>query len=120
MDNFNDRKEMTMSQAQEVIRAVMTRDLRMAMSKLPSIFSFYHLTSEDTGDSYIETYSICFKNGNCKHEHKLMLTCNIEDGDIGIDYNTPDGDLGKINPHNIMTQLYLDLALKGLDDKYME
>lgn len=102
------------------IRLTMTEELNGVMHTLPSIIQHRHVSSEETDDSLIENYIIEFEYGNLTHTHRIMLAYNIEADEYGIDLHSSDGDLSKITPLNIMTQLYFDLAMKELDEKYFE
>ena len=71
--------------------------------------------TEDEPFASIE-YDIIFEFGNCKHKHAIVIGWNEEDG-VGLEYGE-DGELQPITSTSVMSGLYYDLALKGLDDKY--
>jgi hypothetical protein len=62
-------------------------------------------------------FQILFQYGNCEYSHSIVIGYNDTDG-IGIEYGE-DGDIQSITYGNVMASLYFDLALKGLDDKYI-
>ena len=72
-------------------------------------------------EDYIESasieYEIHFTYGNIKHIHSFVIGFNDSDG-VGFEYGE-DGDFQSITYGSTMSQLYFDLALKDLDDKYL-
>lgn len=73
--------------------------------------------TEDEPFASIE-YDIIFELGNCKHRHSIIVGWNEEDG-VGLEYGE-DGELQSITRASVISSLYYDLALKGLDDKYCQ
>jgi len=62
-------------------------------------------------------FEIKFKYGNCEHSHHILIGWNEEDG-VGIEQGE-DSEIQSISYGSIMTVLYFDLALTGLDEKYL-
>lgn len=104
---------------QEDIKMMMEATLNTAMHSLPAIIEHKHVSSEESDTGYIENYLITCEYGNCKHTHNLMLVFDIETCEFGIDLYSHDGDIAIISPVSIMTQLYFDLTLKGLNEEHM-
>jgi len=71
--------------------------------------------TEDEPFASIE-YDILFEFGNCKRKHAIVIGWNEDDG-VGLEYGE-DGDVQPITKASVMTSIYYDLALEGLDDKY--
>ena len=63
------------------------------------------------------TFEITFEYGNCKRIHIVQID-SIDLKTVGIGYGE-DGDVFDITHGNLMGALYSDLALDGLDDKYL-
>ena len=83
-----------------------------------SVISGESLTGEPTEDEPFTSieYDITFEFGNCKQKHAIVIGWNEDDG-VGLEYGE-DGDVEAITRASIMSSIYYDLALKGLDDKY--
>jgi hypothetical protein len=73
--------------------------------------------TEDEPFASIE-YDILFEFGNCKKKHAMVIGWNEDDG-VGLEFGE-DGDVLPITRASVMTSIYYDLALEGLDDKYLQ
>jgi len=74
---------------------------------------------DDNGfDEYSGTFAVTFKYGNCERVHTLQIdSVDQKTVELGIG---EDGDTIDINYGNVLCQMYFDLALDGLDDKYLQ
>ena len=69
-------------------------------------------------DEYSGTFIIDFKHGNCEHSHIIQL--DTEDlKSIGICCGEA-GELLPITYSDLIGCFYFDLALDGLEDKYLQ
>lgn len=62
--------------------------------------------------------SLVFEFGNVRREHSLLIGWNSLDG-IGLEHGE-DGEIYAITPASMGFTLYMDLALTGLDDDYLQ
>ena len=62
------------------------------------------------------TVKINFKRGNCEHEHIVNVGL---DNTVGLGYEDSDGWVFEINEKETLLLMYVDLALKDLDDKFL-
>lgn len=75
------------------------------------------LLNEETDEVYSIEYEIIFTHGNLKHNHALIIGWNNLDG-VGLECGD-DGDINPITYGNVMASMYFDMAMTGLDDKYI-
>jgi hypothetical protein len=73
--------------------------------------------SEDEPCASIE-YRIIFEYGNCRQSHAIIIGYSEEDG-VGLEFGE-DGDILPITCAQVMQAIYFDLALTGLEDKYLQ
>lgn len=107
----------------EEIKDLANEQLKNALPKkeegvIFTVISGEPLVGEPTDDEPFASieYDITFEFGNCKHKHAIVIGWNEDDG-VGLEYGE-DGDVQEITSNSIMSSLYYDLALNGLDDKY--
>ena len=72
---------------------------------------------EDPDESCSIEYEITFSYGNLKHTHALVIGWNTDYG-IGIELGD-DGETIPITYGSVMASMYFDMAMTGLDDKYI-
>ncbi len=105
----------------EQIKELANKELTDALSMCGMDGIFKVLPGGELGsteDEYFSfEYEILFEFGNIKRNHSLQIGWNEVDG-IGLEH----GDDGEINPityGSLMMAMYFDMALTGLDDKYI-
>lgn len=99
----------------ELIRALPSRE-EGVIFKVISGDSLNGEPTEDEPFASIE-YNIIFEFGNCNRKHAIVIGWNEDDG-IGLEFGE-DGDVQPITKVSVMSNIYYDLALEGLDDKYI-
>ena len=77
------------------------------------------LTGEPTEEDVTVSIEceIIFEYCNCTHKHSLVIGWNELDG-VGLEYGE-DCDITPITELSVMKEIYFDLALKNLHEKYM-
>ena len=81
--------------------------------------SFGEMLVDDMEEGFLSaTVIVGFKFGNIEREHQVNVGWNEDDG-IGLEYGE-DAQLQPITNASIMFNLYINLALDGLDDKYLQ
>lgn len=73
--------------------------------------------SECPGESCSIEYEIVFEYGNVKRTHAIVIGWNDIEG-VGLEYGE-DGDINSITYGSLMATMYFDMAMTGLDDKYI-
>lgn len=107
-----------------MILETMKSEFNEVMKELPDIIT-HEFTLEDVDDDrayVVVSISTEYPKGVLREHHSITLSCyDLEDFEnYGIDYKTPDGDVGEITKYNIMTQLYFDLSLNDIEDEYLD
>ena len=101
----------------------MKSHFKEATRELPDIitYEFTHESMDDDRAYVVVSISTEYPKGVIRQHHSMTLSCyDLEDFETyGIDYHTPDGDVGVITKYNIMLQLYFDLALSDIEDEYL-
>lgn len=104
-----------------IARAMTELQKSVTSSGLAKYFSFkFKETYIDfnSGDDVISFgVDVIFNFGNIERLHTITLGWNEED-DTGFEYGE-DCELMDIHPGNLFRIIYLDLALEGLNDKYL-
>lgn len=74
---------------------------------------------DDNGfNEYSGTFTLTFKYGNCERTHILQVDSVDEQKNVALGAGE-DGDTVDIDYGNVLCQMYFDLALIGLEDKYL-
>jgi hypothetical protein len=82
-----------------------------------SVFAGGELSSHD--DCFSIEYDVIYKYGNITRTHALVVGYDPDQYEIpGIEYGE-NGEIAPITKEYLITLFYYDLALDGLEDKYI-
>ncbi len=104
---LNEFKEKVVKETRDAIASFNSNDV--------FVVEFGEFFDEDNGH-ISASVKITFSFGNCTHSHTVNVGWDEFDG-FGIE--DVEGEISQLDEVALLKSLYVDLALQGLDDKYL-
>jgi hypothetical protein len=100
---------------------LINNDLRGVFDTLPDSYTFNIDGSDivEDLDSLLIDVVINFKFGNICHKHEVHVVADFDQDIYGIDFGGEEFHPFKINHKNVLLSMYQDIALIGLDERFM-